>query len=365
MEPSMNNKALYFDESGFTGYNLLDKSQPVFTIASCDLSQEEAREILESAFPGTQAEEIKFSNIWRRKNRSGLIRFGEACRELSDRLFIYQIHKRFAVLTKVVDFLIEPHVHDAGYDFYADGFCWKYTNHIHFGLVQFGDPSLYDEIVQAYHSFSRNPSHEELGRLQYRLRLMANSVGQPIDIFLNQMALGAELFHRYHNVNAFTGTNDLYITTMAATIAHWRQRHDDDFSVIHDDSSHFFRQREVWEAMTGSDVPQQEHRLGDGSTVMFPLRVISTEAQNSAENHSIQFCDVAAGLAAKLCNEDAPEEERSFLNEVLHAGFGNIPFNGIRFQPVFPDQFPPRTLSGPDIVDQMTDIIQGRSGESS
>ena len=43
------------------------------------------------------------------------------------------VNKRFAVLTKIVDYLIEPYITDAGYDFYDDGFCWKYFNYIYFG----------------------------------------------------------------------------------------------------------------------------------------------------------------------------------------------------------------------------------------
>ena len=81
-------RTLYFDESGFTGDNLLDGTQPIFAIASTDLEPEVAE---------------------------------------------------VAVLTKIVDFLIEPLFSTTGYDFYADGFSLKYTNYIHFGLTQFAE----------------------------------------------------------------------------------------------------------------------------------------------------------------------------------------------------------------------------------
>lgn len=41
---------LYFDKSGYTGYNLLDPRQPVFVVASSDVGDEEALEILSAAF---------------------------------------------------------------------------------------------------------------------------------------------------------------------------------------------------------------------------------------------------------------------------------------------------------------------------
>jgi len=57
-------------------------------------------------------------------------------REFLDRLGQRGIDKRFAVLTKIVDFLIGPYITDTGYDFYDGGFCWKYCNYIYFGLTQ-------------------------------------------------------------------------------------------------------------------------------------------------------------------------------------------------------------------------------------
>ena len=59
----MPTRALYFDESGFTGYNLLDPQQPIFAVASVDISDAQAAEILKSSFPSYQGVEFKFTNI--------------------------------------------------------------------------------------------------------------------------------------------------------------------------------------------------------------------------------------------------------------------------------------------------------------
>lgn len=65
-------KTLYFDESGYTGYNLLDPNQPVFAIASTDIEPAIAGTILRESFPDYQGEEFKFTNIWGSKSRRGL-----------------------------------------------------------------------------------------------------------------------------------------------------------------------------------------------------------------------------------------------------------------------------------------------------
>jgi hypothetical protein len=72
----MTTKTLYFDESGFTGYNLLDPVQPIFIVASTDITDDRAADVLKDSLPRYQGEEYKFTNIWGSKNRDGLLRFG-------------------------------------------------------------------------------------------------------------------------------------------------------------------------------------------------------------------------------------------------------------------------------------------------
>lgn len=62
-------KTLFFDESGYTGYDLLNPDQPIFCIASSDIGDQEAQAILEGSCPGYQGAEYKFSQFWRRKSR--------------------------------------------------------------------------------------------------------------------------------------------------------------------------------------------------------------------------------------------------------------------------------------------------------
>ncbi|WP_119460279.1 DUF3800 domain-containing protein [Rhodospirillaceae bacterium SYSU D60014] len=352
-------RTLYFDESGFTGYNLLDGAQPIFTVASTDIDTVVAETILKESFPKYRGSEFKFANIWGSNNKAGLVEFSRRLGGLRDHAFTWMIDKRFAVLTKIVDFLIEPYITDAGYDFYADGFCWKYANYIHFGLMQFAAPELYDSLVKAYQTFSRNPSPERLSGLQNQLGIMAASSEEPIRIFLEQMSLGADLFAHYHNLETFKKTNELQVTSILAVIAHWRKLYSEDFAVIHDASANFFRQREIWDRITNNNVPAQMMPLGDGALVQYPLRVVSTTQVNSEDNYSVQLCDVLAGVIARHFDMRIDGDNRKLLDEVINAGLNAIEYNGIRPSQVFPDRIPPKRLAGPDVVDRMTGIIFG------
>jgi hypothetical protein len=352
-------RTIYCDESGFTGYNLLDPKQPVFAVASADADEQWAGEILADSFPNYQATEFKFSNIWRSQNRAGLTRFAQHLSALQDHSFLYVIDKRFAVLTKIVDFLIEPYLTDAGYDFYDDGFCWKYCNYIYFGLTQFAPPELLDALLRNYQAFSRDPTPQSLAKLRAQLKFMASSAEQRVRIFLEQMELGARLFHEYHNLEKFGGSDELQMTTMLAVVSYWRQHYLEDFAIVHDASSNFLRSKDMWERITSNAVPAQMHRQSDGTFVEFPLRIVSTAAADSRDSRSIQLCDILAGLATRHFSLRTDGDDRNFLNELIGKGLKDITYNGIRPTHVFPDQIPPKRLTGPDIVDQMTEMVFG------
>ncbi|MGA7451348.1 MAG: hypothetical protein WBW73_08735 [Rhodoplanes sp.] len=192
-----------------------------------------------------------------------------------------------------------------------------------------------------------------------QLQIMAASSDEPVKIFLEQMELGARLFLDYHDISTFGGSDELQTTTMFAIVTHWRQKYPEDFALVHDASSNFLRSRDMWERITSADVPPQLHRGGDGSFVEFPLRVVSTTAVDSKDSRSIQFCDILAGLATRHFSPLTEGDDRVFMDELIDAGLKEITFNGIRPGTTFPDQIPPKRLSGPDVVDQLMGIMYG------
>lgn len=237
----MTSRSLYFYESGFTGYNLLDKRQPTFAIASTDLDSCLAKSILSDVFPGYQGDEFKFLKLWKSKRqRSRFPDFGRRMSAHSDRIFIWRVDKKFAVLTKLIDYLIEPAASEAGFDFYADGFSLNYTNYVHFGLTHFVPDALHFELLQAYQNFSRNPTHRNLYVLHLDLERLAAEVGEPMRQFIELMALGARHFTQYFSVESFGGSDELQLTSMVAIVGYWRSLYTEDFEITHDASSNFF-----------------------------------------------------------------------------------------------------------------------------
>jgi hypothetical protein len=161
---------IYLDESGFTGDDLYNPDQRFFTIASTVIQNDEAKDILARCFPHYQGSEYKFTNIWKRKrSREGLLALAAEIPTIADRAFVWVIDKRFCLLTKMVDYLVEPGAYEAGYDWYANGWGMRYLNTIHRDLVRHGTDKLYDNIVRGWDDFARAPSEEKLEKLKQQL----------------------------------------------------------------------------------------------------------------------------------------------------------------------------------------------------
>lgn len=346
---------LYFDESGFTGHNYLDPLQPIFSIASNNLEPSFAEQILKESFPKYKGDEFKFSVLWKLRKRQ-FLDLATRLADHGDLIKFWVVDKHFAVMVKMVDFLIEPGVTAAGYNFLANGFGRKFANYLYFGLKFFATSGSLKIITDAYQTFSRAPSKEALRILTSRIKSVYEIQNYQLKELLGQMLDGCYNFEKYFDFGSFKSTNDLQFAVMLGAVVDWRKMFTEDFRIIHDATSNFMRQKETWDRITGVNVFKRKHPLGDGSEVEFPLRVIETLAVDSRQNYSVQLADVLAGYASKHFDLTRPEDEREILDEIVNTGLGYTNFNSILPGHEFPN-FPPERLTGPDAVDKMSDIM--------
>jgi len=105
---------IYCDEAGNTGANLLDPDQPFFVLASNDFSVDEANEMLGRVRSG-QGGEAKFTTLKRRpEGVARLIRLLADPRLNDNRVRVEVFHKRYMIVTKLVDLVAETLIHDIG-----------------------------------------------------------------------------------------------------------------------------------------------------------------------------------------------------------------------------------------------------------
>lgn len=115
------------DESGYTGFDLLNPDQRFQGAAAIAIGDEDAARLINQHFPKLQARELKYRALSRRAaNHPRLLAFQ---RDLLThyKCVTYVCDKRFLLVLMFVDYAVEPFYYERGIDFYADGrnYAWR------------------------------------------------------------------------------------------------------------------------------------------------------------------------------------------------------------------------------------------------
>lgn len=351
---------IYIDESGFTGDDLYNPEQRYFVIASTVIGDEEAEQVLRKCFPRYQGQEFKFTNIWKRgTNRNGLRALATELPALSDRVFTFIVDKRFSLLVKIFDYLVEPAVYAAGNDWYADGWGMRYMNSVHRDLLLHGSEALYDDTVRLWDVFARSPSEDTITAFSDHVNRTVAASDPPLSSMFDLLRRGLIWFRADNpRLEDFEDSSEIQITSVFSSIIRWRQQRPEDFKLVHDESSAFLKQRGMWDAMLRDDVEPQRLPLSDGTSVELPIRVRSTTGVRSQDSAAVQLCDVLAGFAAKAAPGLGGGTRDQFILELVMLGAGELVHGGVMPHALYVEGRQPKRRDGPDVVDRMVDLLR-------
>ncbi|WP_258570015.1 hypothetical protein [Burkholderia sp. MBR-1] len=150
------------DESGYTGFDLLNPEQPFQGAAAVAIGNEDAARLIKEHFPGLQATELKYRALARRPgNHPRLLSL------LKDLLTHYKCvtyvcDKRFLLLLMFLDYAVEPFYYERGINFYEDG-----QNYALASMMSFVGPTLLGEdafntMLAAFQRAAREKTSEAL-----------------------------------------------------------------------------------------------------------------------------------------------------------------------------------------------------------
>jgi hypothetical protein len=150
---------IYFDESGNAGENLLDPEQPVFALASVLLDDSTAAKVTATARAELRSggpDELKYSALRKTARGRAAVEAGLLAVD-STAAKVYVIHRRWMLVTKLVDLLITERTDRHGYDIRASREAPKIANLLYIGGPQYGDPGAFDVMLDTFARFAKNP----------------------------------------------------------------------------------------------------------------------------------------------------------------------------------------------------------------
>lgn len=358
----VNVKTIYFDESGNTGPNLLDPQQKFFSIGSTDLTEIESQAILKRHFPRHIGTDIKFKKLFRDvANHGDLIQFAYTVGKQPERFFSYLMDKKFALLCRLIDWLVEPLFYKQGYDWYKNDYGRSWANICHLGFRILGDnEALLTEVTGLYSELVREPSAFKLERMKARYQEIANGDLPSVSRFMGYIAAGADEIEKNYSLDDLKGQTDIHVASLVSSVGWWRSRHEEDFEIIHDESTYFFKRQGIWDRITNSAASNVVVQVGPKS-IKFPLRVRSTAEGASEKLASLQICDLIGGFVARSRSGNLSIEQKRVVEAMLEAGFGEIGFDSVAPNDFYAQGLPP-LADGPDAVDQIAMALRKTSG---
>ncbi|WP_235048465.1 hypothetical protein [Halomonas sp. PBN3] len=150
------------DESGYTGFDLLNAEQPFQGAAAVSINDEEAERLIKEHFPSLQATELKYQALSRRpKNHPRLLGLlGDI--HTNYKCVTYVCDKRFLLLLIFLDYAVEPFYFERGIDFYADGQNYSLASLLYFAGPTLLDKGAFDALLAAFQTAMKEKTRKAL-----------------------------------------------------------------------------------------------------------------------------------------------------------------------------------------------------------
>jgi hypothetical protein len=286
---------VFMDEAGFTGTNWLDPQQPIFALGSLLMEETAAEQMKAQFFSRVRAKELKFSDLCKRpSHRSALLAFLDELLRSPERIAITQMDKRFALVGKMVDTLVENALHGRGLNLYEDGRHKLLTNALYFGVPHLSGDKFFDDLLSRFQALTRDPSPQHYDDFFFPLTKLHHS-GE-LGELLGWLALGDSELGQEDVLRTCRDTVVLDAATPSvfSLVGFWASQ-EQDLTVVHDSSSLLAADRSMWEAYASESAPAMSVH-GSVGEVSFPLPVKEFRFEEPSDTWAgLQLADLVAG----------------------------------------------------------------------
>lgn len=285
------------DESGYTGFDLLNPQQRLQGAAAIAISDDDAARLIEEHFPRRQAPELKYRALSRRpSSRPHLLAL------LRDMLQSYKcvahvLDKRYMLILMFCDYAVEPWYYERGVDFYADG-----QNYAMGSLLSVVGPTMlgaepFEAMLAAFQRAMKEKTPESLKVLVAAAR-RANWQAFPEAIGPLARDACPDCLRAISTPGIST---DIAMVVMQALISRMEVMADGPYRVEHDESKNLATYHELMQAFIDHTDEIELWQTAIAS-FKFPLKLTEVAQVNSKTSPAIQLADVLIGAVLEAGN---------------------------------------------------------------
>ena len=356
----MTTPTVFFDEAGNTGAALTDSAQPVFVLASTGLTDDEAEGVL-GVVRTPQAKEAKFSAL--RKSDSGRRRLLDLVGSTQlgpERVKSLVMHKRFMVVSKLVDIIEETLMHESGIDLYERGANLALANLHYLVSPVFCGEQRFDEFLASFVEMIRRPTPTSKARFFQAARGMYDGCSDAD----HKASFAPYIYAERCIDDILDGVTylalDPAIPSFFALCTAWGSQIGEPFHAVHDASKPMAAERSTFEAMM--DPAIEAAIIGyDRRKFEFPLKATGITFADSLDHPALQLADLIAGATAHWAASLARGEKDEFAEALAASGVQRFAFDALWPTPdVTPEALGTGEVGGLNAIEHMTKALASR-----
>lgn len=319
---------IFLDESGYTGQDLLNEDQPIFTLASLRLSESDCQEFKRTFFSNVESIELKYSSLSKRhRQQKMIVLFLKELARKPGLVKVFYAHKQFVLVTKMVEILVEPVYYHNGKDIYDKGANIALSNLLFYTLPVFEGVNFFKNLLINFQAMIRFKT--EAAYQAFFEPILTQEYAKEIDGVLEVFRMSHAMFGYEQLVLNTQEHLDIAVSSTLSLMSLWRQDIDDDIILIHDRSSAMARDKKIWDEMVDPNLPSIEVGY-DRRKAQFPIRVTKTCSEDSKNWAGLQLVDIIAGTFTRCAKwfSEGRNAEDSFgesLAEILGEAFDCFP----------------------------------------
>lgn len=285
------------DESGYTGFDLLNAEQRFQGAAAIAISDQDAARLINEHFPKLRARELKYRALSRRPaNHPRLLALQ---RDLLThyKCVTYVCDKRFLLALMFVDYAVEPFYYERGLNFYEDGQNFAMASLLSVAGPTLLGPPAFDRLLASFQHAVKEKTPEALQALvaatrATKWRELPEALG-PLAQYAAPECLSAI---------ATPGVNtDAALVVLQSLISRMEVMADGPYRVEHDQSKNLLTYHDLLQRFIDHD-HEIEFRQSEIAAIKFPLKLAEVTQVDSKASPAVQLADVMIGAAIEAGN---------------------------------------------------------------
>lgn len=295
------------DESGYTGHDLLQKSQPLQGASAVNISHDDAAYLIQQHFPKLKAPELKFSSL---KRRDGNLKplFALQQELLANFPCVTCIaDKRFILILMFIEYAVEPFNYDLGENLYEDGNNFMMASMAYYvGQAYFGRD--FDEILRAFQHAMHQKTPAAVNSLI--------SCIQAVNWRLLPEVLGPLALEHPDCIDAIINSEtstDAAFMILQSMISRTELMSDGPYSIEHDRSDNLLRYSEYLSMLIECKT-SASFKISEIANIKFPIKLKEVLQVDSKFSPSVQLCDVLVGGAISGARQLIEDKSLSFYS---------------------------------------------------